>query len=93
MHKKREERVKVLARARMRNGTAWSDVCLVNLSSRGAGLQCASSLASESSCWAPALWIQRRRLTPPPVAKRRRTGRPSSTAPPHAIAVATVMRD
>ena len=42
MHKKREERVKVLARARMRNGTAWSDVCLVNLSSRGAGLQCAT---------------------------------------------------
>ena len=26
----------------MRNGNAWSDVCLVNLSSRGAGLQCAT---------------------------------------------------
>ena len=40
--KKREERVKVLAKARLRNGNAWSDVCLVNLSSRGAGLQCAT---------------------------------------------------
>ena len=26
----------------MRNGNAWSDVCLVNLSSRGAGLQCST---------------------------------------------------
>lgn len=26
----------------MRDGSAWSDVCLVNLSSRGAGLQCAA---------------------------------------------------
>jgi hypothetical protein len=34
--------VKVLVKARMRNGNAWSDVCLVNLSSRGAGLQCAT---------------------------------------------------
>lgn len=42
MQKKREERVKVLAKARMRDGSAWSDVCLVNLSSRGAGLQCAA---------------------------------------------------
>lgn len=42
MLKKREERVKVLAKARMRDGNAWSDVCLVNLSSRGAGLQCAT---------------------------------------------------
>jgi hypothetical protein len=32
----------VLAKARMRHGNAWSDVCLVNLSSRGAGLQCAT---------------------------------------------------
>lgn len=42
MQKKREERVKVLAKARMRHGAGWSDVCLVNLSSRGAGLQCAA---------------------------------------------------
>jgi hypothetical protein len=42
LQKKREERVKVLAKARMRDGSAWSDVCLVNLSSRGAGLQCAA---------------------------------------------------
>lgn len=39
---KRENRVKLLTRARMRCGGGWSDVCIVNLSRRGAGLQAAN---------------------------------------------------
>lgn len=39
MVRKREERIKVLTRARMRCGASWSDVCIVNLSTRGVGLQ------------------------------------------------------
>lgn len=39
--KPREERRKVLVRARMRCGARWSDVCIVNIASRGIGLQAA----------------------------------------------------
>jgi hypothetical protein len=39
--KKREQRTKVLVPARMRHAGSWSDVCLVDLSSRGVGLQSA----------------------------------------------------
>lgn len=40
--KQRETRHKVLLRARLRSGSAWSDVCIVNISSRGLGLQTAA---------------------------------------------------
>jgi hypothetical protein len=40
--KLREERRKVLIRARMRRGGVWSDVCIVNIASRGLGLQAAN---------------------------------------------------
>lgn len=39
--KSREERRKILIRAQMRSGTSWADVCILNLSASGAGLQCA----------------------------------------------------
>jgi len=39
--KPREERRKVLVRARMRVGGAWHDACIVNVASRGLGLQAA----------------------------------------------------
>lgn len=44
--KPREQRRKTLIRARMRCAAGWTDVCIVNLSARGAGLQCASPPAS-----------------------------------------------
>lgn len=37
--KPREERQKVMIRARMRSGGSWSDVCLVNVSAHGLGIQ------------------------------------------------------
>lgn len=40
--KPREERHKTLIRARMRSVAGWSDVCILNLSLHGAGMQCAS---------------------------------------------------
>lgn len=39
--KPREERQKVLIRARMRSGVSWHDVCILNLSGRGLGIQSA----------------------------------------------------
>jgi hypothetical protein len=39
--KKREERQKVMIRARMRTGASWHDVCILNLSKRGLGIQAA----------------------------------------------------
>ena len=41
MLKPREERRKVLIRARMHAGVSWSDVCILNMSLHGLGLQCA----------------------------------------------------
>ena len=41
MLKPREERRKVLIRARMNAGVSWSDVCILNMSLHGLGLQCA----------------------------------------------------
>lgn len=41
MLKAREKRRKVLIRARMHSGVSWSDVCIVNISSRGVGAQAA----------------------------------------------------
>ncbi|QIL03102.1 hypothetical protein G7078_10145 [Sphingomonas sinipercae] len=41
MLKPREERRRVLVRARMRVGGAWHDACIVNVASRGLGLQAA----------------------------------------------------
>jgi len=40
--KPREDRQKVMIRARMLSGALWSDVCILNLSRRGVGLQCAT---------------------------------------------------
>lgn len=40
--KAREERQKVMIRARMRTGVSWHDVCILNLSTRGLGIQAAS---------------------------------------------------
>lgn len=42
MKKAREERLKVLLRARMLIGASWTEVCIVNITSRGLGLQAAS---------------------------------------------------
>lgn len=39
--KTREERQKVMIRARMRAGASWHDVCILNLSKRGLGIQSA----------------------------------------------------
>jgi hypothetical protein len=39
----REQRRKVLIRARMKTGTGWHDACIVDLSKRGVGLQAASA--------------------------------------------------
>lgn len=39
--KAREERQKVMIRARMRSGVSWHDVCILNLSQRGLGIQTA----------------------------------------------------
>jgi hypothetical protein len=39
--KAREERQKVMIRARMRSGVSWHDVCILNLSRRGLGIQAA----------------------------------------------------
>lgn len=39
--KPREERQKVMIKARMRSGASWHDVCLVNLSVHGVGIQAA----------------------------------------------------
>ena len=39
--KPREERQKVLIKVRMRNGVSWNDVCILNLSVRGLGIQAA----------------------------------------------------
>ena len=35
----REERQKVMVRARMRSGVSWHDVCVLNLSPHGIGIQ------------------------------------------------------
>ena len=40
--KQREDRQKVMIRARMLSGSLWSDVCILNMSRRGVGLQCAA---------------------------------------------------
>ncbi|HET7816046.1 MAG TPA: hypothetical protein VFK58_00510 [Sphingomicrobium sp.] len=40
--KPREERQKVMIRARMRTGASWQDVCILNLSKRGLGIQAAT---------------------------------------------------
>ena len=37
--KPREERQKVMIKARMRSGASWHDVCILNLSLHGAGIQ------------------------------------------------------
>lgn len=39
--KPREERQKVMIKARMRTGVSWHDVCILNLSAHGVGLQAA----------------------------------------------------
>ena len=39
--KHREERQKVMVRARMRSGVTWHDVCVLNLSPHGVGIQAA----------------------------------------------------
>lgn len=39
--KPREERQKVMIKARMRSGVAWHDVCILNLSLHGVGIQSA----------------------------------------------------
>ena len=39
--KTREARQKVMIRARMRSGVSWHDVCILNLSRRGLGIQAA----------------------------------------------------
>jgi hypothetical protein len=39
--KAREERQKVMMRARMRTGASWHDVCILNVSRRGVGIQAA----------------------------------------------------
>ena len=39
--KPREERQKVMIKARMRSGVAWHDVCILNLSIHGVGIQAA----------------------------------------------------
>jgi hypothetical protein len=39
--KQREHRQKVMIRARMRSGVSWHDVCILNLSRRGLGIQAA----------------------------------------------------
>ena len=39
--KPREERQKVMIRARMRSGVSWHDVCVLNLSAHGVGIQAA----------------------------------------------------
>jgi hypothetical protein len=46
--KAREERRKVMVKARMRNGASWHDVCIVNLSTRGLGIQAADPPARGS---------------------------------------------
>jgi hypothetical protein len=43
--KSREDRQKVMIRARMRVGATWHDVCILNLSRRGLGIQTADSPA------------------------------------------------
>ena len=42
LKKAREERLKVLLRARMLIGASWTEVCIVNITSRGLGLQAAN---------------------------------------------------
>ena len=39
--KAREERQKVMVKARMRDGAAWHDICIVNISAHGLGIQSA----------------------------------------------------
>ena len=39
--KSREERQKVMIKARMRSGVSWHDVCILNLSAHGVGIQAA----------------------------------------------------
>jgi hypothetical protein len=39
--KPREERRKVMVKARMRSGASWHDVCILNISTRGLGIQAA----------------------------------------------------
>lgn len=39
--KAREDRQKVMIRARLRSGVRWQDVCILNLSSHGLGIQAA----------------------------------------------------
>ena len=39
--KPREERQKVMIKARMRSGVSWHDVCILNLSVHGVGIQAA----------------------------------------------------
>lgn len=39
--KPREDRQKVMIKARMRNGASWHDVCILNLSLNGIGIQSA----------------------------------------------------
>lgn len=42
--KPREDRQKVMIRARMRSGASWRDVCILNVSLRGLGVQSAETL-------------------------------------------------
>ena len=42
--KPREERQKVMVKARMRSGASWNDVCILNVSLHGLGVQSAATL-------------------------------------------------
>lgn len=46
--RRREQRHKVLLRARLKSGDGWHDACILDLSRRGAGLQAASAPARGS---------------------------------------------
>ena len=39
--KPRQQRRKVVIRAQMRSGSRWADICILNISERGLGMQCA----------------------------------------------------
>jgi hypothetical protein len=41
--KSRQERQKIMVRARMREGLHWHDICILNISSHGLGLQTAAA--------------------------------------------------
>ena len=42
--KPREDRQKVMVKARMRSGASWNDVCILNVSLHGLGVQSAATL-------------------------------------------------